>query len=467
MSFDATAALYTLGVVGFCTLLAGIVPALSLSHSEIGAGLASAGRGGDASRGGRARFGFAAAEIAIGLALVISAGLLMRSFVALVDEPLGFSPQNVLALHVQYGIRATTNDATIVDFHERVATRVRAIPGVIDDAFGGSALFAPGGSDSSGVQLAGRAVPPGEMDSVPISLVDGSYFDVVRIPLLRGRRFGSSDTRKSRPTVIVSENFARRYFQSEGPLGKRIRISYSYVGSPYRTIVGIVANARESLHLPPGPHVYLPLSQEPDPDAYLFVRHASGVGGIGPAASVAVTSVDPFTPPPPHATPMSNWITAQAGRNLIAMVLLSILAAIALVLAVAGVYAVVSYGVAQRTHEFGIRRALGARDRDILRGVVIRAARLAALGIVAGLVLAVLLAGPISDELYNVSPFDPLTYAAVRSCCSRRRCSRHSSRHCAQPAPTHSPPCGMSKVLTAGGVAVCPFIHTIGTKIAR
>jgi putative ABC transport system permease protein len=413
IAIDGSAALFTFAAVAFCTLAAGLIPALALSRIQLGDTLKAAGRGGDHTRGARARAAFAIAEIAITLALVVASGLVVRSFVALTHTPLGFEPNDVLTVQVaSLPPQRYATDPLLIAFERRAVEREAAIPGATDAAW---SLLAPfsGADFQISFTIANKPTSPGDEQHAAFNIVSAGYFGVLRIPLVRGRLFNGDDRVGTTPVVIVNEAFAHEFYGKVSPIGKRLKpgIRAGEGSPPFRTIVGVAADARNTYAAPPQPEIYLPNSQIALLSfGTLLVRAQPGIDHHAIAA--AIPALDPEIAAA-DVRPLTDNLATDAAHTRVSAIALGTLAAIALFLASAGIYAVVSYGVAQRTHEFGIRKALGARDSHVLSDVLARAARLAALGILSGLILAAFAARLVAAQLYGVGLVDPLTYTAV------------------------------------------------------
>ncbi len=408
VTLDWFSALYTLGIVALATLVAGLVPALSLSSRKVALALRSAGRGGDASGGRKTRAALVIVEIALALALSVSAGLIERSYLTLTHQPLGFSPRNVVVasgvLLPQY--RYKTNSSQLA-FYDRVAAHVRALPGIRNAAWAFTAPFMTQNTIVSAFGIVGHPFPPSATPSASINIVGSSYFRLLGIGVLRGRAFGPQDTSKAPEVLVVNEAFARRYFGNEAALGRQI----TGLGIKPATIVGIVANARNTYAAPDPPTIYGPLQQGVPPAAYLLAK-TIGNANVSRALASAIPAAEPLLPAPPVRS-LESYLSDDAERVRLSAITLLSLAFIGLVLAIAGIYAVTSYGVALRTHELGIRVALGAPAPQILRDVLARVLRTAAIGILAGVVLAAFAAQALATQLYHTPPLDPLTFGVV------------------------------------------------------
>jgi len=406
--------LFTFGVVLVTTVVAGLAPALTASRLNIAIALKSTGRGGDAHRSARARDAFVASEIAITLAIVVAAGLVLRSFVALTSQPLGFDATDVAALtRIDLPKARYNTDAAIDAFEQRGLAAVRAVPGVRDATWSSDIPFA-GSSSSTSTRVVGRSYPPGTEPNVNFEIVSATYFSVLRASVRSGNGFTNDDRIGSRPVTLVNESFVRRFFPAGNAIGAQIVPEYSTTGAvntTKRTIVGIVADIRNTYTKPVEPTTYLPIRQFPVSYAVLLFGRTPGTHPET-AAARAIEALDPSLPAP-KVVDVSQFLGRDVASQRLSLVALGGLALVALVLAGAGIFAVVSFGVTQRTHEFGIRMALGASGTSVLVSVVLRALRLAFVGIAIGLVVSAISTRFLAGELFETSPVDPMTLAVV------------------------------------------------------
>jgi putative ABC transport system permease protein len=411
---DIASILYTLGIVAFCTLVAGLAPGFTSAQRDVALALRNAGRGGDANRGARARSALVACEIAMTLALVISAGLVVRSFIALTAQPLGFDAGRVEIVgdidlpEKRYGV-----DAAREAFMTRVVATTQTIPGVAHAAWAAAPPFGTSHFGTS-FKIAGRAVRPGFEPVTDFNPVGPDYFRILHGTLLAGRPFTNDDRMGTLPVVIVNDAFARRFFPGRSPIGARIAPSISLwanAKAPMRTIVGVTADIRTSYLNPPLPSVFLPARQFPLTVSSLVIEPAPGADP-GAAVAANLATLDPLLAKP-VVTPLSSLLARDVATQRLSVAALCSLAFVALALSIAGVFAVVSYGVSQRTHEFGVRMALGADARQILRMVVGGAMRLAFTGVVLGLLVAVAGTRFLKDQLFDTQPLDPMTFGGV------------------------------------------------------
>ncbi len=414
VSIDAPALWYTFGVVAFCTLAAGLAPGFASSQRDVAVALKSAGRGGDASRGALARNVLVAGEIAMTLALVVAAGLVVRSYVALTSQSLGFAPQNLtLVKHIELPDSRYATDASVAAFVQRALLKVRALPGVRS----ADVSYAPPFSGSrygTDFSIVGRVDRPGEEPDTTLDLIGPDYFRTIGATMVAGRTFSAGDRMSSQPVVIVNETLARAFFPHRSPIGAQLvpdLANDSQKHPPRRTIVGVVSDLRQLYTKSVEPTIFVPEAQMPQNGSSIVIASDPGVDP-GPAAAQAIASLDPLLPAPTTAR-MARAMADNVAVQRLSVFALCALAFVALSLSIAGVFAVVSYGVSQRTHEFGVRMALGADAGGIVRMVLGGALRLAATGIVLGLVVAGVGTRMLGDQLYATQPLDPLTYGVV------------------------------------------------------
>lgn len=410
-TLDLIGVIYTFGIVALCTLGAGLVPALARSSPRAANALKAAGRTQDASGGSRLRGGLVVAEIALSLTLVATSALVVRSYVVLTDQNVGFDATDVL---VSYGLTLPDHDksdASVIAALGDIERRVRALPGVGDVALAFSAPFSQRNFDYS-FHIVGRAALPGAAPDAFIDYVGSAYFRLLHVPVLQGRAFDEQDRYGAAPVAIVNQALARKYFSSGKVIGAHIDLREFATDRPeVKTIVGVVGDTRDSYRKPASPELYVPLSQVPFHAVQMLIA-AAPHGTSTKAIGTAVTAVDPLIPAPP-VHPLAADLAADAATERLNAMTLAALALIAFTLAIGGIYAVVSYAVTQRTHELGVRMALGARAAQIVRGVVSRAMRIAGIGILIGIVIAAFAARAMAAQLYGITPFDPLTFAVV------------------------------------------------------
>jgi putative ABC transport system permease protein len=412
-------------LVSLATGLAfGLAPVWQWARSNLNDALKEGSRGAIGSPGrSLLRRGLVAGEIALSLVLLISAGLFIGSIRQLTRVSPGFETNNLLVADIAYSRRPESayqsgeaGDRQIIEEHARflrdVEQDVAALPGV-QSAGAIDALPVYGGNSINGdFSVDGRPKPePGEYPVAEFRSVTPSYFGAMGIPLLQGRAFNERDTAQKTAVIMINQTLARRFFSEEPALGKRL---IAVDGKPHE-IVGVVGDARQfGLNLPPDPEIYFSDTQipYPEPEASLVVRT-----GVDPATLVgalrgAVRQVSPDAPVFKIRT-MNDVISTSVAQDRFNMILMSIFAAVALALAGIGLYGVVSYSVAQRTHEIGLRVALGARQRDVLGLVIRQGMAIASIGLPIGIALALLSSRLISSWLYGVSSTDAPTFTVV------------------------------------------------------
>ena len=404
-------ALTTLVAMG-SSLLFGLVPALLGSRAELARVMNEAGRSGTESGSHRRWRGLlVVSELALSLMLLVGAGLLIRSLVKLQSVDPGVQTKNVLTLFLPAGASYSKDDQ-IISFYDRLLERVRAIPGVQSAAisFGAPPNQRVIGQD---FRVEGRPNDPRQQDPIADFLsVGDEYFETLGIPLRQGRAFDEHDRAGAPNVVIINRRLADRFFPNEDPLGKQLRLG----GAASRwilTIVGVSGNVNyRSLDTADEITLYVPHRQFAASDMSLIVRCSGDPMALAPAVQQQVWELNRDMAPTRIKT-MEQLLSESVAQPRFRTVLLALFAGLALVLAGIGIYGVISYNVAQRTHELGIRMALGAQARDVLRLVVKQGMTLALIGVGAGLGGALALTRLLKTLLFGVSATDPLTFAVI------------------------------------------------------
>jgi putative ABC transport system permease protein len=348
--------------------------------------------------------------MALALVLLIGAGLLLESFRRISAVSPGFDTGSVLKLELALPASRYDEPARALFFHSALE-KLAALPGV--EAAGASTSVPLSGKDLIySFVIDGR--PPVDASDLPSAnyyAVSADYFRTLGIPLRRGRYFTEHDTASAAPVAIVDESFARRYFGDRDPLGQRLRIGNS--GAVAREIVGVVGSvAHYSLASGPTTAMYDPYPQQSYAEMALVLRSSVDPVSLTAAARRAVLEVDP-TQPVFGVSTMDQLVASSLADRRLPMVLLLVFAGVAVLLAAIGLYGVVSYAVVQRTHELGVRMALGARRADVVRLVLFHALALAGAGVGIGLCAAVLVTRAASRMLYGIAPTDPIVYGAL------------------------------------------------------
>ena len=405
----------------------GLAPALHGSRLDLVRALKEAARGSTGSgEQARTRHLLVITEFALSLVLMSAAGLLLHSFWDLLHVPLGFNPQNVIAVRTRL---PAPNDpkadlygtpAMEAPFLREVLRRTRTLPGVEEVAIGDTASIPLDQSlrdlklISEGqflVVFEGHDTPDEQPSLVERSSVTPEYFHLMQIPLLHGRVFNDSDNDTTPQVAVINEAFARAYWPDQNPLGKRFQRSRG--DSPWITVVGVVANARtQSLAQASIPEAFLDVYQSRGRRLVIFLRGHFDPNAIANETSEQVQAVDP-TLPFSGAQTLNETVSASLTERRFSMEMIALFALTALLLAGLGIYGVISYMVNERTHEIGIRIALGAEKGNILRMVLRQGLGLALAGAAVGLVGALIVSHLMAGLLYGVRPTDPLTFAGV------------------------------------------------------
>jgi putative ABC transport system permease protein len=401
-------------VVSLATGLgAGLVPALRIAHANVTDAIKeSGGRGGSDAAGSRVRTALIVVEVALSLVLLIGAGLLIRSLWVLNTVSPGFDARGVLTASVSLPERRYPEREQQARFFTELVGRVRALPGV-ESASVVLALPLSGSGNSWPVQIIGRPqLPMSEQPQVQGNLITPGYLRTMRIPLVRGRDFTEADRQGAPAVALVSEAMAKRLWPGEDPIGQRL--STAFFPDTTREVVGIVRDVREHELAAAGiASMYFPLAQVPWASAAIVVRtRLAAPEALASSLVGAVHAIDPDQPID-SVMPMETVVTRSMSDRQFTMYLLSAFAAFALVLAAVGLYSVLAYGVRRRVREIGIRMALGAGARGVVRIIVADAFRPTLIGIGVGLAAAIAIRRVIASLLFGVNPGDPATFAAV------------------------------------------------------
>jgi putative ABC transport system permease protein len=414
VSIDLPVLGFTLAVSIVTALLFGLVPALQASRPDLTGALKEGGRGAViGSSGNRLLNTFVVCETAIALVLLIGAGLLVRSFARLQRVDPGFRAENLLAVRLSLPPGGYGEPARIAAFYRQAVERVAALPGVEGAAVIDSVPMG-GNNQQASFDIEGRPEVPGEPGPHgDTRTVSDDYFRVMGIPLLKGRLFDSRDIEGGLPVAIVDETLARHYWPDEDPIGRRISSSVEDTGDEprWREIVGVVGHTRQyGLDGLMKHQYYFPQEQSPRPNMAMVARTASNPLGMVAAIRNAVADLDPNQPIYGEQTMEAMLDGSLAGRRF-PMLLLSGFAGVALLLAVVGIYGVLSYAVTRRTTEIGVRIALGAGRGEVVRLVVRQGMSLAVIGLLIGIAAALALSRLMASLLFEVAPTDPLTFA--------------------------------------------------------
>jgi putative ABC transport system permease protein len=399
---------FTLLISLLTGLLFGLLPALQFSRPDLNAALKEGGRGGGFhSRG--LRSALMVSEVALALVLLVGAGLLIRSFVKLLNVDPGYRAENLLTARLPLPPRYREKSQRL-QFYEQTLQRVAALPGVISV---GATSHLPLLNYNYGARLRveGRAPQKGEKETgAPVASINPDYFRTLGISLRAGRFFNDGDAEGAPSVALLSESLAHKLFPNEDPLGKRLNIAGS--GAEWTSVIGVVNDIRhKGLDRETEPSVYLSYRQLPREMA-LLLRSAVGPASLAPALRNAVREVDPALPVYDVMT-MNERLSNSVVARRFNLALLGGFAALALLLAGVGVYGVISYVVTQRTHEVGIRMALGAQSADVVRLFIKQGMAIVMFGVALGLIGAFALTRVMRSLLFDVSASDPLTFACV------------------------------------------------------
>jgi putative ABC transport system permease protein len=408
MRLDTPVLLFTLAIAMLAGLLSGLPAVIHTLYQRTAGNLAEALKeGGRSPSSGparsRLRSGLVVGEVALALVLLIGAGLMVKTFDRLVTATPGFDTKNLLNLSVTLPDAQYREPSQIRSFYDRTLRALKSVPGVLAaDASG--YLGTP-----EGLHIEGRPEPrPGEARP-EVQAVSGHHFETMKLPVLEGRALSDQDGADAPRVVVISESIARHYWPGASPVGQRIQLGS--VHSPWVTVIGVSGDVKEWFSGQPLPAAYVPYRQVPVRGMTLRIRTAADPKQIAKSAIAQVHSVDSNQPVFDVKT-MEDSISEQTSGVRAAAMTMGTYGVIAFLLAVLGIHAVTSYTVAQRTHEIGIRMALGAAHSDVLKMMVWRGFRMAVIGLAIGTPTALLLTWLMSRVLYNVVPVDAGTFAA-------------------------------------------------------
>lgn len=406
---------FTFAVSVITGIIFGLAPALQISKVDVQDSLKENTRGAAGSlRHNRLRSLLVIAEVALSLALLMGGGLLFRSFLRLQSVNAGFNPQQVLTVRLNPSGTNFTEDAHYVNFYKNVLQRIASIPGV--DSVGAINTLPLAKGPTSGFRVEGRPLLPRDQ-WFPVNFrgVTQDYFRTLNIPVFQGRVFNERDNASKPLVILINQATADRDFAGENPVGKRINMGgVDRNNQPiWYEIVGVVGNVRsDELKEEPTPEIYMSVAQDPFVGMSLVIRTSIEPASLSAAVRYAVREVDAAQPVSDIRT-MENIVSESVTQPRFNLVLLAIFGSIALILSTAGIYGVISYTVTQRTHEIGIRMALGAKSGDVLKIVIGQGMRLVIIGIVIGLIGSFLLTRLMSSLLFGVSATDSVTFISV------------------------------------------------------
>jgi putative ABC transport system permease protein len=410
---DGVVLAFTGGMSLVTAFLFGALPALQLTRGDLHESLKDGARASLGRHGRRLGNTLVVSEVALALVLLVAAGLMIRSFSRLVAVDPGFDPRGVLTGRVFLPAAAYPEGYQQVGFADRVVQRLEALPGVT--AAGVVSQLPLGGPYSSGtIAVEDRKGDPQNQDlETDLTGVSPGYFAAMQIPILTGRAFSAQDTAEAAGVAIVDEAMARRFWPDRDPLGRRVKLGSQASQSPWMTIVGVARTVKQfGLDADGREQVYFPFAQQPAQEMALVLRSAGDPGTLGESLRATVLAVDAGQPVY-DLRPMEALVSDSLSRSRFSMALLLTFSAVAVVLAAVGIYGVMACSVSQRSHELGVRLALGAQTAEIFRLVLRQSAMLAGYGVVLGIAGALAATRLLDALLFRVSAFDPATYVAV------------------------------------------------------
>jgi predicted permease len=413
-SIDGGVLIFVLVVSVVTGLLFGAFPAGRLSRTAPARALRESSRSTTGGRSqNRLQNTLVVTQTAIGMVLLIGAGLLMRSFVRILDVNPGFDARHVITSRLALPFDAAKHNQHYL-FYEQLVARITGMPGV-QSASAGWPLPMTSSSATVTFNIQGRPVANGDEPSESLGLAMPGYFETMKIPLLAGRTFGPQDGLTGQPTIIVNQAFAKKYFPNQNPIGQHIQVRAGddLFEHPVREVVGVVGDIkRKGLTANFEPQYYLPYAQALITNPYLVVRTNQDPAAMQAAIAAAVHEMDKSVPVY-QASTLEEYLDKSEAQPRFQTFLLSCFAVIALALAAIGLYGLLSYVVVQRTLEIGLRMALGAQRHDVLRMIVLRGLTLSAAGVALGMALSAVLTRLIAGMLFQVRPTDPITFAAT------------------------------------------------------
>jgi len=409
---DPTTLAFTLALTAAATLVFGLLPAWRAARPQLHEGLKEGVTGG--SRGTRRlRTTLVVGEVALATVLLVTAGLLARSYAGLREMSPGFSARGLLTMSTTLPEDRYPTAADRLRFYEQAAERVARLPGVRSAALVNVLPFSTYDRGARFI-IDGAPLPaPGREPEASLRIASPAYFSTMEIPLRSGRAFDAGDREGGERVGVVNEAFVRRFFGDGDAIGRRLRLGDADSHDPWIVIVGVAGNVRHSqLTQAPDPELYLPLAQGAPPMMMLAVRTEAEPELLVNAVRARILEIDPLQPVF-HVKTMSALVADAMLPHTAPAALMAIFSGIALLLAIVGVYGVVSYGVAQQMPELGVRLALGATPSRLVGLVLGRCASMVVLGVLLGTAAALAVSGVLASLLYRVKPTDPITYAGA------------------------------------------------------
>ena len=413
VSVNVPVLLFTLGLSVITGIVFGLVPSLEATRFNLHNSLKEGGKNvGGSSGGHHVRSLFVVTQVALALVLLVGAGLLVKSLNRLQAVAPGFNPENLLTVRVSLPFAKYEEEEKRINFFKQAVERMKTIPGVEAAGVVNTAPFT-GLYPGTNLDIEGQPpLPPGQELNTGVYVTDRSYFDTMQIPLKHGRLFNEQEVTEMRHVVVVNEEFVRKNLKGEDPLGKRIMV-YMKDEPPPTEIIGVVGDSKHvGLDVGVEPMVYWPHPELVYTGMTLMLRTKGDANAVASAARNVIHSLDPQQPVGEVST-MEQLLSTSVARSRFSTWLLTVFSLVALAMSVVGIYGVMSYSVLQRTHEIGVRMALGAQRFDVLKLVVKKGIVLGLVGVAAGLVASFLLTRLISTLLFEVTATDAVTFAAV------------------------------------------------------
>lgn len=402
---------FTLGLSVITGIVFGLVPALAATRFDLHDSLKEGGKNIGAVGSHRVRSVFVVAQVALALVLLVGAGLLVKSFSRLQSVDPGFNPDNLLTMRVSLPRNRYDGDPKVVSFFKQAEERMRAIPGVESVGAINTAPFT-GLYAGTLVEVDGQKLPPDQELSTGVCVTDANYFQTMQIPLKLGRLYTEQEATEMRHVVVVNETFVKKNLGGQNPLGRRLTIYMKDDNVP-NEIIGVVADHKHvGLDIDVEPMAYWPHPELVYPGMTLMLRTRGDAAAVAPAAREVIRALDAQQPIGEVST-METLLSTSVARSRFSATLLAVFSVVALVMAAVGIYGVMSYSVLQRTHEIGVRMALGAQRFDVLKLVVKQGVLLGVVGVALGLAASFALTRLIATLLFEVTATDSATFAAV------------------------------------------------------
>ena len=416
ITMDRGVLLFSAAMVVLVAVAFGLAPAWQASQPRVHETLKEGGRSSTSgAQQNRLRSALVIAETALALVLLVGAGLMMKSMYRLLQVNPGFRPERVLTMEIDLRTAQYSKPEASLAFWHQVLDRVRVLPGVEAAALG-TVVPLTGDHSRADVTIEGMATPePGKYPHPDYHSVSAGYLDALTIPLLRGRNFAAADTKTAPPVALVNYTMARRFWPNSDAIGKRLRFGHPEWKDdfPWITVVGVVGDTKlYGLSNPSRLELYLPYEQSPTTEMSLVLRSSVNPASLTSAVREAVLAIDKDQPVADVNT-MTQLVNNSVATPRITLVLLGLFSALALVLAAIGTYGVIAYSVQQRTHELGIRLALGAQRRDVMRLVLAHGMKLAGIGIAIGVAAAFGLTRLMASLLFGTGASDPIAFSAA------------------------------------------------------